>query len=166
MKFAQTNTARDIHECHSELWGKMRKRDERDLARPTKPSFTDNQDKSRQAILTVPKGYKTTNNRDQSRHAIPRVSRSKNLPIDNEAYVSTDRQMTVKQANRPSKQGREDRSRQAVPTSLRTTRSTNDQDKSRKAVHRESNFYPSSLRDFFYAGTARQSNLDITILTR
>ena len=142
----------------------MRKRDER--PRPSQPSLTDNQDKSRQAILTVPKGYKTTNDRDRSRHAIPAVSRSKNLPIDNEAYVSTDRQMTVKQANRPSKQGREDRSRQAVPTSLRTTRSTNDQDKSRKAVRRESNFYPSSLRDFFYAGTARQSNLDITILTR
>ena len=133
----------------------------RDLARPTKPSLTDNQDKSRQAILTVPKGYKTANTRDQSRHAISTVSRSKNLPIDNEAYESTDRQMTGKRADRPSKQGREDRSRQAVLTSLRTTRSTNDQDKSHKAVCRESNAHPSSLRDFFYADTARQSTLTL-----
>ena len=133
----------------------------RDLARPTKPSLMDNQDKSPQAVPTVPKGYKTTNDQDWSRHAIPAVSRSKNLPIDNEAYVSTDRQMTVKQANKPSKQGREDRSRQAVPTSLRTTRSTNDQDKSHKAVRRESNAHPSSSRDFFYAGTARQSTLTL-----
>ena len=51
--------------------------------------------------------------------------------------------------------------RQAALTVLEEYASTNDQEKSRKAVRRESNAYPSSLRDFFYAGTARQSTLTL-----